>query len=182
MARAEGPETRTPPDPPGGREPLRRWTVLAGALAVLDQATKLLALETLIEHRPVPVLSFLNFTLTHNPGAAFSLLSDAGGWQRWLFVALTLGVGVLIIAWLRSLPRGSGWSACGLALILGGALGNLCDRLARGAVVDFVDLHYAGWHWPAFNVADSGITVGAAMLLLALLREGRGQTAKADGG
>jgi len=149
-----------------------RWLLLAAVVVVLDQAIKVLVEGALELHTPVPLLPFLNLTLTHNVGAAFNLLSDAGGWQRWLFSGLALGVSAFIVWWLRSIPRDRLWLPCALALVLGGALGNLCDRLARGAVVDFVDVHYLGWHWPAFNLADAAISVGAVMLVVSALRGG----------
>jgi signal peptidase II len=148
-----------------------RWLALAAGVVLLDRATKLLATALLSLHQPVPVLPFLNLTLTHNTGAAFSLLSDAGGWQRWFFSGLSVLVSAIIVVWLRRLPPGRAWLSCGLSLVLGGALGNLWDRLAQGAVVDFIDVYYGRWHWPAFNVADSAITVGVVMLLVSVLRE-----------
>ena len=118
---------------------------------------------------PVSVLPFFNFTLTHNPGAAFSFLSNAGGWQRWLFIGLTIVISVILIHWLRNVPRGETRLSVALTLVLGGALGNLWDRLTLGAVIDFIDLHYHGWHWPTFNVADSAITIGAILLFTTLV-------------
>ena len=159
-----------------------RWIWLAFAIVVADQATKLLAEQMLVVHEPVAVLPFLNFYLTHNTGAAFSFLRDAGGWQRWLFAALSLGVSAFIVVWLWRLPRGHAWLACALALVLGGAVGNLIDRLGRadGAVVDFIDVYYGTWHWPAFNVADSAISVGAVMLVLGAIRGEKGAENKAS--
>ncbi len=153
------------------RRHLWAWLALAGGVIVLDQATKVLATSMLSTHQPVAVTPFLNLTLTHNTGAAFSLLSDAGGWQRWFFSILSLAVSVFIVVWLARLPGRQRWLSCALALVLGGALGNLWDRLVRGAVVDFIDVYYRTWHWPAFNVADSAITVGVVMLLISILRE-----------
>lgn len=144
-----------------------RWLWLSVAIIVLDQASKHVATTALSLHAPVAVLPFLNLTLTYNAGAAFSFLSDAGGWQRWFFATLSILVSAFIIVWLRRIPRGQIGVPCGLALILGGALGNLWDRLVLGVVVDFVDLYFRQWHWPAFNVADSAICVGAAILLYA---------------
>ena len=149
---------------------MTRWLVLAAAVILLDQGTKHLATRLLDLHVPVPVAPFFNLTLTYNPGAAFSFLSDAGGWQRWLFSLLAVLVSVFIVLWLRRVPRGQVWLPLALALVLGGALGNLWDRLARGVVVDFIDLYYGSWHWPAFNVADSAISVGAVMLVISGLR------------
>jgi signal peptidase II len=147
-----------------------RWLWLSAAVIALDQLTKWLASALLVLHDPLPVVPFFNLTLTHNPGAAFSFLSQAGGWQRWFFAAVALGVSVAIVLWMRRVPRGEGWVSGALALVLGGAAGNLIDRLLLGYVVDFVDLYYGTWHWPAFNVADSAITVGVAVLLIDALR------------
>ena len=113
------------------------------------------------------VFELMNLTRLHNTGAAFSFLASASGWQRWFFVFLGLGVSVFIMAWLRGLPpRGQGWLAAGLALILGGALGNVIDRLVYGHVVDFLHFHYGDWYFPAFNAADSAITAGAICLII----------------
>jgi len=147
-----------------------RWLWLGVLVLVLDQATKYLAVSGLDLHVPVAVLPSLNLTLTYNAGAAFSLLGDAGGWQRWFFSAVSIGVSAGIVVWLHRLPREAGWLACSLALVLGGALGNLVDRIRIGAVVDFIDLYHASWHWPAFNVADSAISIGAVMLLVSAFR------------
>ncbi len=122
-------------------------------------------------HQPVPVIPFLNLTLTHNTGAAFSFLSDAGGWQRWFFAGLTIVVSIIIVVWLARLKPGQRWLPVSLSLVLGGALGNLWDRLAIGAVVDFIDVYYRTWHWPAFNLADSAICVGAVMLVVSTFKE-----------
>lgn len=149
---------------------MTKWLGLAAIIILLDQGTKYLASSLLELHVPVVVLPFLDLTLMHNRGAAFSFLSDAGGWQRWLFSGLSMLVSAFIVVWLRRIPRGQLWLPCALALVLGGALGNLWDRLTLGVVVDFIDLHYQGWHWPAFNIADSAISVGAVMLLISAFR------------
>lgn len=151
-----------------------RWLWLTLAIVIVDQGTKELAERLLGFHDPVAVLPSLNLFLTYNTGAAFSFLRDAGGWQRWLFAALSSGVSVFIALWLWRIPRSQRWLACALALVLGGALGNLIDRVLRpgGGVVDFIDVYYATWHWPAFNVADSAICIGAVMLVWSTLRGG----------
>lgn len=141
------------------------WLLLSAVVVVLDLWTKALAEQYLVLYRPVEVLSFFNFTLAYNSGAAFSFLADAGGWQRWFFSIVALVASVVIVGWLLKL-RGERMVALGLALILGGALGNLWDRLTLGHVVDFLDFHWAGYHFPAFNIADSAITVGAVLLIL----------------
>ncbi len=158
------------PNPSVVRRRNLRWLWLSGAIIVLDQFTKQLASDLLQIHQPVAIAPFLNLTLTHNTGAAFSLLSDAGGWQRWLFAGLSVVVGIVIVAWLWRLSSRERWLACGLALVLGGALGNLWDRLVIGAVVDFIDVYYQRWHWPAFNVADSAICIGAVLLVISTFR------------
>lgn len=142
------------------------WLAAAGLVALLDQLTKLWALAALAPHRPVAVLPFLSWTLVFNQGAAFSFLAGAGGWQRWLLAGAALAIAAVLLVWLARLPaRGQRLEKAALALVLGGALGNLIDRLARGHVVDFVDLHWGSWHFPAFNLADSAITLGAFLLL-----------------
>lgn len=145
---------------------MMRWLFLSLLVILLDQATKYLASFYLDLHVAVPVLPGLNMTLMHNTGAAFSFLSQAGGWQRWFFILLAVGISIFITVWLLKLPRQQRWLACSLALILGGAIGNLLDRAMLGYVVDFIDVYYRDLHWPAFNVADSAITVGAIMLVI----------------
>jgi signal peptidase II len=142
-----------------------KWLWLSAAVIVLDQITKYVAERALVLYAPVEVTPFFNLTLVYNPGAAFSFLGDASGWQRWFFVLVAVGASVFIVWWLRNLHPSERWTAASLALILGGALGNVIDRLWHGHVVDFVDVHWAGYHWPAFNVADSAITVGAVILV-----------------
>jgi len=149
------------------------WFGLAGAVIALDQLTKWWALAALVPHRPVEVLPFLNLTLVFNRGAAFSFLAGAGGWQKLFFIGLALVISAVLAVWLARSAWRQHWLAAGIALILGGALGNVIDRIRFGHVVDFLDLHAAGWHWPAFNIADSAITVGAALLLILSLREAR---------
>jgi len=159
-----------PPDPSVISRRNLRWLWLSVVVIVLDQVTKQWAINLLEMHQPVAVAPFLNLTLTYNTGAAFSLLNDAGGWQRWLFAGLSVVVSIVIVVWLWRIPSGERWLACGLALVVGGALGNLWDRLAIGAVVDFIDVYYQRWHWPAFNVADSAICVGAALLIISTFK------------
>ena len=142
------------------------WLCLSLLILVLDQWTKGMAVERLVLHAPYPLLEWLNLTLTYNTGAAFSLLRDAGGWQRWFFIILTVIVIIVILFWLFGLPRGRRVLGCGLALILGGAVGNLWDRISFGYVIDFIDVYHRVWHWPAFNVADSAICIGVALLIL----------------
>lgn len=146
------------------------WIWLSVAIFVADQATKTLASTYLVLHNPVPVLPFFNLTLVHNTGVAFSFLSNAGDLMRWVLVLVALLVSVVVFFWLKRLPPDHKVTAAGLSLILGGAIGNVWDRILYGHVVDFVDLHVGGWHWPAFNIADSAITIGAVLLILDMLR------------
>ncbi|MBF0471565.1 MAG: signal peptidase II [Gammaproteobacteria bacterium] len=142
-----------------------RWLWLSLAVLILDLGTKQLASALLAYHQPVAIFSGFNFTLLHNTGAAFSFLSDAGGWQRWFFTAVALTVSGALLYWLKTLQRQQWLLALALSLILGGALGNLIDRVLFGYVIDFIDIYYRDWHWPAFNIADSAISVGAALLI-----------------
>ena len=156
-----------------------RWCWwLSGSVIVLDQLTKFLAETLLIFHQPVPVLPSFNLLLTYNTGAAFSFLASAGGWQRWFFLGLGSLVSIGLIVWLRRLQPTEKRLAAALALILGGAIGNLIDRAWLGQVIDFIQLYYAHWYWPAFNIADSAITVGATLLVLDSLWSGRSSNPK----
>ncbi|MBT7719667.1 MAG: lipoprotein signal peptidase [Halieaceae bacterium] len=143
-----------------------RWYLLALVVVLLDQYTKTLATESLVYARPVEVFSWFNLTLQHNTGAAFSFLSDAGGWQRWFFTVVAVVISGVLTVWLFMAPRAHWLLGLSLALILGGAIGNVWDRVALGYVVDFISVHYQGWYFPAFNIADSAITVGAICMLL----------------
>lgn len=142
---------------------IKPWLWLAAALVVLDQISKWIVLGSLHPGETRYVAPFFNWVLTFNSGAAFSFLAEAGGWQRWLFTALALGVSAWIVTLLRHHSSEFRLSLA-LTLVLGGALGNVVDRLRFGAVVDFIQWHVAGYYWPAFNVADSAITVGAVLL------------------
>ena len=146
------------------------WLLVSAAVIVLDWYSKQLATRYLDLYRPQEVFSWLNITLAHNYGAAFSFLADAGGWQRWFFIVLAVVVSLVLLVWLLRLPRREWMTGLGLGLILGGAVGNVADRIRLGYVVDFIDVHVAGWHYPAFNVADSAITCGVILLLLDMLR------------
>jgi signal peptidase II len=143
-----------------------RWYGLALLVIVLDQYTKGMASSSLDYGQPVRVFSWFNLTLQHNTGAAFSFLNDAGGWQRYFFSVIAIVISIALAIWLYFLPRGQWLLALSLGLILGGALGNLWDRVALGYVVDFVSAHYQNYYFPAFNLADSAITVGAVGMLL----------------
>lgn len=133
---------------------------------VLDQWTKQYFENLLDLGESIPLLPFFNWTLAYNTGAAFSFLHDAGGWQRWFFVVLAFGVSVGMTIWLTRLPKDARVLMAGIGLLVGGALGNVYDRLMLGHVIDFIHVHYGTWHFPAFNVADCGITVGATLLII----------------
>lgn len=152
---------------------LGRWLALAAIVLILDQISKTWVLESFRHMERQTVTSFFNLVLVFNPGASFSFLADAGGWQKWFFVGLALGISLWLLSLLRKHAQERLMPAA-LSLILGGAIGNVVDRLRFDAVVDFLDFHLAGYHWPAFNVADSAITVGVALMLLHQFRYGKG--------
>ena len=157
-----------------------KWLWLTVIVVMLDQLSKQAAVNMLAMHDPQAFLPFFNFTLTYNKGAAFSFLSTAGGWQRWFFTALAIGVSIFIFLWLKKLTNKEKLLACSLALILGGAIGNVIDRSLYGYVIDFIDwfypsaddclpfffsIHNATCHWPTFNLADSAIFLGATLMI-----------------
>jgi signal peptidase II len=143
-----------------------RWLWLSLLVILLDQGTKQLVEYSLALYESVPVVPLFNIVLVYNEGAAFSFLSDQGGWQRWLFAGLAVIVSLILVAWISRLGRDDRWLAIALSLVVGGAVGNLIDRVLYGHVIDFLDLYYRQWHWPAFNVADSAIFVGVVLMLL----------------
>ncbi len=145
-----------------------KWLSLAAFLLIADLLTKQWALAHLILHEPIAVFAHFNLTLVYNSGAAFSMLSNESGWQRWFLSGVALIVSVFIIVWLKRVPDAPTAHKIGLACVLGGALGNAIDRLYLGYVIDFLDFYYADWHFPAFNIADSAITCGAILLLLTM--------------
>jgi len=151
-----------------------RWLRLSALVFALDQASKLAVEYWMQLGQVIEVLPFFNLRLAYNEGAAFSFLADAGGWQRWFFLIFAIVVVVLLMRWLRKLQPDEGWTALGLSLVIAGALGNLVDRAQYGYVIDFLDFHVVGWHWPAFNLADSAIFMGVIALLWAslVLKEG----------
>ncbi len=157
------------------------WLLMSTVIIALDWWTKGMATESLTLYRPVEINSWLNMTLAHNYGAAFSFLSDAGGWQRWFFSVLASVVTVVLIVWLLRLPKDEQVTGAALGLIIGGAVGNLIDRIKLGYVVDFIDVYYKTSHWPAFNLADSAITGGVILLLIdGLLLSRRGKQVEAN--
>lgn len=143
-----------------------KWLWLSLLALVLDQGSKILVDKSMQLFESIPVLPYFNLTYVHNTGAAFSFLSEAGGWQRWFFAGLALIISVVITFWLARLKAHETLLAVALALVLGGAVGNLIDRLAYGYVIDFLDVYVGNWHWPAFNIADSAITLGVVLMLL----------------
>ncbi len=153
-----------------GRGGAFRWLWCSLAVVIADQATKVAAVALLDPASPVELVPTLDLVLAYNTGAAFSFLSSAGGWQRWLFIGLAVAICAFILHWMRDLPRAARRLPLALSLILGGAVGNVVDRVRIGAVVDFIDFHVGDWHWPVFNIADSAICVGAALLVLGMFR------------
>ena len=143
-----------------------KWLWLSLLALVLDQASKLFIDSSMQLYQSIPVIPFFNLTYVHNTGAAFSFLSEAGGWQRWFFAGLAFVISIVIAIWLSRLQKHETLLAVALSLILGGAVGNLIDRLAYGYVIDFLDVYYGAKHWPAFNIADSSITLGVALMLI----------------
>lgn len=142
-----------------------KWLWLALLAIVLDQGSKLAIDASMQLYESIPLTPFLNLTYVHNPGAAFSFLSHAGGWQRWFFSGLALAISIGIVIWLAKLQKHEHLLAAALALILGGAVGNLIDRVAYGYVIDFIDVYYQNSHFPAFNIADSAINLGVFLML-----------------
>lgn len=155
-----------------------KWLWLSALTIVLDQLTKKIAEAELILHQPVAILPSFNLTLMYNTGAAFSFLSDAGGWQRILFVGLSSVISIFLFIWLRQITKDDKQKdnkilQIAIAFILGGAIGNLIDRALTGEVVDFIQVYYATYFFPAFNIADSAITAGAGLLILDMFLEHR---------
>jgi signal peptidase II len=156
------------------------WAWLSAIVVALDQFVKWYVVDRFGLYEILPVGPFLDLTRLHNEGAAFGILAGAGGWQRWFFLVLAGAIAVAIVFWLRSMPaRGQEWLAIGLALILGGAVGNAWDRFIDGYVVDYLHFHWGDAYFPAFNVADIGITTGAIMLIIDALLDGRRKKATA---
>jgi signal peptidase II len=152
-----------------------KWLWLSLFIIATDQLTKWFAFTRLREDELVPIMPGFNLTLRFNEGAAFSFLADASGWQRWFFIVLAIAVSGFIVHWLRGLSAREKMSALALSAVLGGAIGNVIDRIYLGKVIDFIDVYYEAYHWPAFNVADSAITVGAVILLFQSVFEKRVQ-------
>ena len=141
----------------------RSWAIIFCSI-LADQYTKIIAVEHLSYHEPVAVLPFLNFFLTYNEGAAFSFLSEAGGWQRWFLIVISVAICLAIVNFLRQLDTKHTIQRIGLVILLSGAIGNLIDRIRNGYVIDFIQIYYENWYWPTFNIADSLITIGVVIL------------------
>ncbi len=150
-----------------------KWLGLSFITVLLDQWSKLSVTATMQLYESIEVVSNFNLTYVRNEGAAFSFLSDAGGWQRWLFAGLAFAISIMITIWILRLGKQELLLAVALSLVLGGAVGNLIDRVAYGYVIDFLDVYYKDWHWPAFNVADSAICLGVGLMLLESFGVGR---------
>lgn len=156
---------------PGAAPGWSRWLLLSGAVVVLDQLTKFWVVSALAHGERIAVLPVFSWVRWHNEGAAFSMLADGSGWQRWMFVALAIAFTGFILLELRRLSPADRYMGVVYGLVLGGALGNMIDRLLQGHVVDFLLVHYRDWYFPAFNVADMALSVGAGLWILALLLE-----------
>lgn len=151
-----------------------KWLWLTALAIILDQLTKNWAEISLVLHKPLAIIPGFNLTLMYNQGAAFSFLSDAGGWQRWFFTVLSSVVSVALLIWLKNIrQQDNPVLKAAIALILGGAVGNLIDRALYGQVTDFIQIYYSSYYFPAFNVADSAITLGAGLLILDMILESR---------
>lgn len=143
-----------------------KWLWLSLGSLLLDQISKIIVDKSMQLHESIAVMPFFNLTYMRNTGAAFSFLSEAGGWQRWLFTLLTIIITTVLVVWLSRLQKHETLLAVALSLILGGAIGNLIDRVLYGYVIDFVDVYFQTWHFATFNIADSAISIGVALMLL----------------
>ena len=142
------------------------WIWLSILIIIIDQITKYYISHQFSLYETISIIPGLKITYVHNTGAAFSFLSNAGGWQRWLFIGISSSISLILVYWLKKHPSADIWLAVALALILGGAVGNLADRILHGYVIDFIVVYYESWYWPAFNVADSAISIGIVMLII----------------
>lgn len=149
-----------------------KWLWVSLLVLILDQASKLAVDTSMQLYESIPLMPYFNLTYAHNTGAAFSFLANAGGWQRWLFAGLAVVMSGIIAVWLARLEKHETLMAVALSMVLGGAIGNLIDRVAYGYVIDFLDVYYKQWHWPAFNIADSAICIGVGLMLLESLGVG----------
>lgn len=156
------------------------WLWLSAIIIVLDLAIKYWADAVLPYGIAHPQLPVFDLTLLYNKGAAFSFLAGAGGWQRWFFAVIAIGVSIVLLVWLARTQRTQRWLGCSLALVLGGAIGNLYDRIVHGYVIDYISLHYDQYYFPAFNLADAAITVGAIMLIIDMLWLSESESAETE--
>jgi len=143
-----------------------RWLWITLLVIAIDHYTKVLIQQSMQPYESWYVMPSLNLTLQYNKGAAFSFLDSAAGWQLWIFGILAVGISLILMRWMQKISAKQRWLAIALALIIGGALGNLWDRISYGHVIDFIDIYAGHWHWPVFNIADSAICVGAFMLII----------------
>lgn len=155
---------------------------IAALVLMLDQLTKMWAVDSLVLGEPVAVMPYLNWTLAYNYGAAFSFLADQDGWQRWFFAILALVISAVLLFWLSRLPKKLTLETIGINMVLGGAIGNVIDRVTEGRVTDFIDFYIGTWHYATFNIADVGIVVGAGMLILSefLIKPRQGEKANSE--
>ena len=150
------------------------WIIITLIVFGLDRITKFLVLDNFILEDPVNILPFLNIFFTLNSGAAFSFLNNAGGWQEWLFISVAVVVSVFLVVWqTKIVVTKDRWLKIALALVLGGTLGNLYDRVLYHQVIDFIDFYFRSWHYPIFNIADAAISIGAVMLIIDIFRKGK---------
>ncbi|WP_026377019.1 signal peptidase II [Aestuariibacter salexigens] len=152
-----------------------RFLWIAVLAFIADQWSKTAVVNSMELYQSIQLTGFFNLTYVHNYGAAFSFLHQAGGWQRWLFTAIAIVVSGLILWWLKQTNRQQVLLPCAFSFILGGALGNVYDRVVHGYVIDFLDFYYQQWHWPAFNIADSAIFIGASLLIIDMFKNGSEQ-------
>ena len=157
-----------------------RWIWLAIIMLIVDQVTKQAVVALMDYRQSIAVIPFFNLTYVHNPGAAFSFLADQGGWQRWFFTAIATIVSVLLVVWMAKTPKQDKLISISFALILSGAVGNLIDRVMFGYVIDFLDFYVGNKHWPAFNIADSAIFVGAGLMIIDAFKNDNGKSEAGD--
>ena len=143
-----------------------KYLWLTAMVLALDQTSKWLMVSWLSLYETVAIIPYFNLTMAHNTGAAFSLLADAGGWQKWFFIGLASVISVILLIWLKNLKPQAKLEALSISMILGGAIGNVVDRINYGYVIDFLDVYYGAYHWPAFNFADSAICIGVVLLVI----------------
>jgi signal peptidase II len=161
------------PESSGAARKAGLWYGIAAAIVIIDQLTKYYSNTLLIEGRPVTVFPGFDLLLAYNRGAAFSFLNDADGWQRWLLTGISLGVSLFLVTWIRKITAGQTLLGLSLAMILGGALGNLYDRMMAGYVIDFISVYAGDYRFATFNIADAAISVGAGLMILDILLDGR---------